>query len=256
MPSAHGQHSEAEHRQYFERQLESTAEFWRRFGVRPDFRDKLVLDLGCGHGAMSIDAAGDGATVLGVDLDADRVAFAQRNVETHFPALRERLEFRTVDIVAAPDSSQFRRFDFVLSKDTFEHVVDVEAMLSAIFALLKPGGELWAGFSPLFWSPRGDHGRTGLRLPWAHAFLPRPMVLAAATRFNKRPIAKLNDIELNGITSPEFFRYADNSGLHVSSALFNRGGKPLMSTLSRVRRITPLERYATIGIYTVMQRPA
>lgn len=251
---SHGQKSEAEHRDYFQNQLLSTTEFWRRFGDRPDFRGKNVLDLGCGHGAMSIDAARGGATVLGVDLDADRVEFASRNVKERYPELRDQIEFRTVDLVADPESDLEGSFDLVLSKDTFEHVDDVGAMLSAIRDLLKHHGELWAGFSPLYWSPRGDHGRTGLRVPWAHAFLPQKLVLEAASRYSKKAVERLYDIGLNGMTSPEFFQFADDAGFEVTSVLYNRGDKRFMETFSKLRTVPWLERYFTIGIYTVMRR--
>lgn len=251
---SHGQNSQAEHDAYFEKQLKSTREFWKRFGQRPDFDGRAVLDLGCGHGAMSIDAARAGATVLGVDLDTDRVEFATRNVEEHFPELAEQVKFEAVDLVANPASALAEHFDIVLSKDTFEHVDDVGAMLSAIHSLLKPSGELWAGFSPLYWSPRGDHGRTGLGLPWAHALLPPSLVLMAASRFNKKPVAQLGDIGLNGMTAPEFFNYVEKAGLTVESVLFNQGDKRFMGMFAKIRNVRALERYFTVGIYTVLQR--
>jgi SAM-dependent methyltransferase len=203
---------------------------------------------------MSIDAAREGATVLGVDLDVDRVDFASRNVAEHYPELRDRVGFRAVDLVANRESALEASFDLVLSKDTFEHVDDVGAMLSAIRDLLKPNGELWAGFSPLYWSPRGDHGRTGLRLPWAHAFLPKKLVLEAASRYNNKPVTRLYDVGLNGLTSADFFQFAEAAGFEVSSALFNRGDKRFMETFSKLRRVSWLERYVTIGIYTVIRR--
>jgi SAM-dependent methyltransferase len=262
MRRSHGHSSEAEHRAYFQDQLQSNLEFWRRFGRRPDLQGKIVLDLGCGHGALSIDAAGDGATVLGIDLDADRVEFARRNVAAHYPELRNRIEFGVIDLVTASAPTLTEHFDIVLSKDTFEHVEDVEAMLSMIYRLLMPTGELWAGFSPLYWSPLGDHGRTGVRLPWtdfrlpwAHAFMPQALVLKSASRYNQKPVERLHDLGLNGMTSTEFFTYAERAGFHIESVLFNRGDKRFMSFFRKVREIRILERYFTIGIYTVMRRP-
>jgi SAM-dependent methyltransferase len=249
------QSTEAEHRAYFQDQLQSNIEFWRRFGREPDFTGKTVLDLGCGHGAMSIYAAQNGAHVLGVDLDDDRIEFAKRNLAAHDPELSDRVEFRVVDLVANPEERLAERYDIVLSKDTFEHVENVEAMLVAIGGLLKRNGELWAGFSPLYWSPNGDHGRTGLRLPWAHAVLPRRLVLMAASRHSQAAVERLSDVGLNGMTAPEFFGYAASAGFEVESALFNRGDKPFIGLFGKVRKVPFLERYFTVGIYTVMRRP-
>ena len=83
--------SDAYARQYFDEQQESNAEYWRRFGLAPDWTSKRVLDVGCGHGAMSVEIAQAGATVLGVDLDEGRIDFANRNLAQRFPHLTERL---------------------------------------------------------------------------------------------------------------------------------------------------------------------
>ena len=55
---------------YFDEQMaESNPEFWSRCGGRPDLRGLRVLEVGCGHGALSVDMARGGADVLGVDLN-------------------------------------------------------------------------------------------------------------------------------------------------------------------------------------------
>lgn len=248
-----GQSTEAEHLAYFTGQFASNDEFWRRFGTRPAFADKRVLDLGCGHGAMSIEAARAGATVLGVELDADCLDFAQRHVSEHLPEYRDRIEFRLVDLM---DLAPHERFDIALSKDTFEHVDDMRAMLRAIYRGLRPGGELWAGFSPLYWSPWGDHRRTGLRVPWAHAVLPQELVLRAAARHSGRPVERLYDIGLNGMTPAEFREHVRHAGFEVVSMAYNRGDRPLLRALDRLRRLPALEKWVTVSIYTVLRRPA
>jgi SAM-dependent methyltransferase len=178
------------------------------------------------------------------------------DVAAHYRQLCDRIEFRVLDLASAPEQGLAQDYDIVLSKDTFEHVDDVEAMLCAIFRVLKQSGELWAGFSPLYWSPKGDHGRTSLRLPWAHAILPPTLVLMAASRYNQKPVRRLYDIGLNGMTSPEFFSSAEKAGFDVESVLFNRGDKRFMTLFRKIRQIPFLERPFTISIYTVMRAGA
>ena len=249
---AGGQRTFEEHQAYYDEQTESNAEFWHRFGSRPDVTGKRVLDLGCGHGAMSVELARAGAEVLGIDLDRDRIAFAQAHVASRHPALQDRLRFEAMDLSDLPAAETF---DLALSKDTFEHVEDMPAMAKAIFRVLKPGGQLWAGFSPLYWSPFGDHARTGFRIPWAHAILPRRFVLWRASRSQGHHVGSLDDIGLNGMTPEEFRHAMATAGFVPRSIAYNRGGKPLMRTLSRLRRRRRLEKWATVGIYAVYERP-
>jgi SAM-dependent methyltransferase len=241
--------TEEQHLDYFTRQAQqSNVEFWRRFGTHPDAAGKRVLDLGCGHGAMSLELAEAGGDVLGVDLDDERVSWAKRNVAGR--PVTGRMEFQTIDVTTLGLRDEF---DLIVSKDTFEHVEDLAGLLVALRDALTPDGELWAGFSPLFYSPWGDHRRTGMRIPWGHA-LPRSIVLAAASRYQHHRVENLNDIGLNALTPSEFRNYVHSSGLRFRTVAYNRGDKPLLRTLNRLRRIRPLERYATVGVYAVLVR--
>lgn len=242
--------SEEYARQYFDGQAESNEEFWRRFGSTPDWAGKRVLDVGCGHGAMSIEIAQAGASVLGVDLDQGRIAFANRNLQQRFPHLLDRVTFRASDATSLPVDQPF---DVIVSKDTFEHVADVAALLKALGErLARPDGLIYAGFSPLYYSPFGDHGRTGLKVPWAHAVLPRRVVYAAAARHNCHPVASLMDIGLNGNTPDQFRAAFDKSGLELVHIAYNRGDKRLLPTLEKARtHLRRLDRFTTVSIYAV-----
>lgn len=236
---------------YFESQPPHIDEFWRRMGGIPALTTVDVLDLGCGHGAMSVAMARAGArSVLGVDLDAFRVDFCNRLVAERFPDLADRVTFRAVDACALPGES----FDAIVSKNTFEHIEDVPGTLEALHWLLRPGGRLYAGFSPLYHSPFGDHRRTGLRVPWAHTLLPDRVVLAAASRHNRRPVRHLHDIGLNGWTGQDFLDAFDASPFTVRQLRINPGGRRLMPVLTWLRRTRVLNKYATVGIYAVLER--
>ena len=40
---------------YFNRGFKENEKFWERLGEKPEFKDKSILDFGCGHGALCID---------------------------------------------------------------------------------------------------------------------------------------------------------------------------------------------------------
>jgi 2-polyprenyl-3-methyl-5-hydroxy-6-metoxy-1,4-benzoquinol methylase len=145
---------------YFaEQATESNPEFWRRFGERPNVAGKSVLDLGCGHGALALEMARDGAHVIGLDPDETRVRWGSEHIARL--SLDGSVELRVTPIESLDEPP----FDLIVSKDTFEHIANVDEVLRAIRRLLKPSGQLWIGFSPLYYSPWGDHGRTGMRAP-------------------------------------------------------------------------------------------
>lgn len=235
--------------QFFELQAESNKEFWRRLGTAPpDWTGKRVLDVGSGHGALSIEMAQRGASVLGVDLDENLVAFANRQLTQRFPHLVDRVTFRAIDAMSLEVD---KPFDVIVSKDAFEHAPDVASMLKVLGKqLVRPNGVLYAGFSPLYYSPFGDHGRTALKVPWAHAVLPRRLVHAAAARHNGHAVSSLLDIGLNGYT-PEQFRAAfDDSGLRLIHVVYNAGDKRLLPLLEKLRkRFRRYDRFTTVSIY-------
>ena len=158
--------------QYFAEQLVDNNRWASRMGLqlqdvfRPGAR---VLDFGCGHGALAVEGARLGARVTGIDTSAARIGFAARKAATEYPELAERLKFLCCRV---QDVAGEACFDAILSKDTFEHVADIDGVLVAFRRLLAPGGRVYLGFSPLWYSPFGDHGfLTRRRVPWLHLLL-------------------------------------------------------------------------------------
>jgi len=238
---------------YFDDQFDnSNPEFWRRMGKRPDVAGRRVIDLGSGVGAMSVELAQHGADVLGIELHEERVSFAQRHASARFPQMPGRVEFRNADLAALEERDAF---DFVFSKDTFEHVEDMQGMLSFLAGVLRPGGEIWTGFSPMWFSPNGDHGLTDSRLPWAHLLYPRPRVLQRMTVKTGRTITSLEDVDLNGMSPSQFRQYVTEAGLEISQVRYNAGDKVGLRAMNVARRLPGLERFFTAGIYAIIRRP-
>lgn len=243
---------------YFAHQVTENARFWRRLGGMPDFAGQHVLDFGCGHGALSLDIARAGAaSVLGIDLAAQRIRYAQTRVAPQAPA-STRMRFACLDITTIPGEALFDR---IVSKDTFEHVSPVDGVLAAMLRLLKPGGEIILGFSPLYHSPFGDHGELGIRLPWAHLLAGERRVLAAFNRTNGTCYRGLPEAGFNMLTPRDFreaFRgsRAEIRVLRVNPARGEGLKSVMMATFRTLALIPRLERYFTVGIYSVLAKPA
>ena len=241
--------AERRNRRYYEEQVEDNIKWWNRLGVSVDLAGKRVLDIGCGHGALAIQAAQRGAIkVLGIDLDQERINFANANVRDN-PVQGVDVSFSTTDLTEIEAGS----FDVCLSKDTFEHVIDMPSLMSQINRILADGGILITGFSPLYYSTWGDHGRARLgRVPWLHAILPEWAIKAWLRSRYGQVIDSIADLGLNRMTAPEFECLIKNGRWRVDSLRINQKERSrLMPVFNLLRRIPFLERFFTVSIYAV-----
>ncbi len=241
-------------RAWFELQQGSNADFWNRIGQAPDLTDASVLDLGCGLGALSVNLAQHGAReVLGLDVDPYPIAFAKRFVPETYPALADKIQFACRGIETLEDAA---RFDFVFSKDAFEHILDLEGMVSHIHRLLRPGGRLVIGTSPLYFSPFGDHEIfSNLRIPFLTAIVPDRLLFRFAGWKNNRDYRSARGAGLNKMTPAQFRSLFPASNWSIESISYNAGHGGLVgSFLGMLRSIPFLEKYFTVSIYTVMTR--
>ncbi|MFL5802705.1 MAG: methyltransferase domain-containing protein [Roseiflexaceae bacterium] len=137
------------------------------------------LDCGCADGGYTIAMLERGARqVIGIDIEADRLAQAQRRPARgsagYAGAVAEALPF--------PDQS----FDGVLLNEVLEHVASEAQALREVFRVLRPGGHLVL-MSPNRWFPFEQHGllldETKIDipiplLPWLPARIASPFMRA------------------------------------------------------------------------------
>ena len=97
-------------------------------------RGKRVLDIACGSGYGSKILAEAAASVVGVDVAEDAVAYASHYFST------KNASFKVGDGVSIPlgDAS----VDVVISFETIEHIQDYERFLDEVKRVLTPGGLL------------------------------------------------------------------------------------------------------------------
>jgi SAM-dependent methyltransferase len=240
-------------RAMFEYQLDSTAEFWRRIGIDPNVAGARVLDLGCGHGVLTVDLARRGAReVVGLDLDTNAIEFARHYVPEAFPALSSRIQFVAHDIADLTGSGTF---DFVFSKDAFEHILDLTGVVGHIHRLLKPGGRLILGTSPLYFSAFGDHDLLGRRIPWLTTLVPESLLYRFAAWHAGMHWRKASDAGLNKMTPAQFRSLFPATAWRIQQIEYNAGiSSSAGSVLNVLRTIPFIEKHATVSIYTVIER--
>jgi SAM-dependent methyltransferase len=239
-------------RAMFAYQRDSTDQFWRRIAPEPDVQGARILDLGCGHGVLSVDLARRGAVeVVGLDLDTDAITFASNHVPDEFPGLSGKLRFVSHDIAVLSGSE---RFDFIFSKDAFEHILDLEGVVGHIHRLLKPGGQLILGTSPLYYSAFGDHDLIGHRIPWLTALPEKPLFRFAAWK-NGMNWRNAGDAGLNKMTPAKFRALFRPTDWRFEMIKYNVGMNPKMaSVFGALRTIPLLEKFATVSIYAHIRK--
>lgn len=149
------------------------ANFWGYFaGKSPDFfKDKLVLDAGCGMGRHLYYACKAGAETIGVDFS--------RAVDVAYQNTRNLPNAHVVqaDITRLPFRPE--TFDLVYSLGVIHHLPDPDLALTGLIKYLRPGGDLqifvyWGGADAPAWkrvmlSATTAFRRVTTRLP--HALL-------------------------------------------------------------------------------------
>lgn len=244
-----------EYEQYtivFNEVKQQNQKFLSRFpGFPASLNGMKILEIGCGHGALCYELAQKGADlVVGADLDLKRIEFAQKHLAEIDPRTNEHLSFIARDINELPDND----FDMVISKSTFEHVMNLEAMLKTIARLLKPGGKLYSGFGPLYNSFDGDH-KLITRIPWGHLLMPEKMQLDKFYKKTGNKVYEKQDMTFNMLPFAEYERIFRESEFKIEYFKVNASDNPIMALFSALRFNSALRELFSRNIYCVLVKP-
>ena len=94
---------------------------------------ELILDVGCGDGALTARIAEAGARVIGLDSSCEMVEAARSRGVDAFLADAEALDLEA-------QAERFGLFDAVFSNAALHWMTDPDAVATGIFAALKQGG--------------------------------------------------------------------------------------------------------------------
>lgn len=120
--------------------------------------NRRVVDLGCGDGIITVGLGTrtQAASIIGLDVEPVDIAFLakkarQNGIDIELP----HLNFGVSDEsgLPLPDNS----VDVVITWSVFEHVSDMQGLLSEIRRVLTTDGLLFIQIWPLFYSEHGSH---------------------------------------------------------------------------------------------------
>lgn len=109
------------------------------FSLLPELRGKRVLDIGCGMGTFTIEAASRGAQAVGLDLAPAGIAAAQRIAKSETAS---GASFTLADAAVLPFAD--RSADIVIAADFTEHLDDdtLGRVLNDLARVTRTGGTL------------------------------------------------------------------------------------------------------------------
>lgn len=249
---------------HFKREEYENPRFWSRFGEVPDLRGATVLDVGSGWGSLCVDMALAGAKkVVGLDIKSELVDFANEYLRQNYPQLTSIVDFKDVDLRDYDEVT----FDYIISKDSFEHIIELDRMLSEMKKRLAPGGRIYTGFGPLYTSPYGDHDRRRVILgpwgfwgrllaltPWGHLFM-ESIVIDMNNRYRERKVNSMYDLGLNKMSASDYRRAFHESGLSIVEFRINQSTSIQSRVFALLARIPFLEDYCTHSIYCILEKP-
>jgi SAM-dependent methyltransferase len=123
---------EVEARKYFvEPHIQRFAQFDR-------WRDKEVLEIGCGIGTDTINFARYGAMVTALDLSAKSLAIARQRADLYH--LQDRIRFIQGDAENLPKFVSAKQYDLIYSFGVIHHTPHPERVIEQLRGYLKPGG--------------------------------------------------------------------------------------------------------------------
>lgn len=136
-----------------------------------DFRDKTILEIGCGNGTdlRKIASEYKPRFIIGIDNSLDNWWSTQ-------PSKGGNWEVDEGDAANLQFPDNY--FDVVISLATFEHISDLESSLKEIKRVLKPFGKFYTEYSPIWTSVIGHHydfwideDNANLIPPWGHLWM-------------------------------------------------------------------------------------
>ena len=190
-------------------QKEEWEDFWKRFDSPiPDFRNKIVVDYGCGFGYDSLFILQNGAKhVYCLEISENRINNTKELHASH--GYTNATYIINTNVKELINKIEGREVDLIICRDVMEHVPSPLDVIDSMYSVLPPDGEIYIGFSPIYKSPYGPHIKTKCKIPWIHLVFSETTILNVFKRIYRLPpsITSYIDIEGSGVNKLSYFDY-------------------------------------------------
>ena len=132
-----------------------------RMAGRGKGRSEMFLDLGSWDGMVCYYLSQLGKTAVGVDNRVEGYSDTAIEAGTSL-----------VGMDAGYLGFKDNTFDFVFSYNSFEHFRDPDLVLQEAIRVVRPGGQIFLSFGPIWLSPRGAHQFNSIPIPYCECLFP------------------------------------------------------------------------------------
>lgn len=150
----------------YEKGIDTIKFYLKHNTVDEMFKDKVVLDIGCGAGGKTIYYASKGVKeITGIEI-LEKYRNEAENLAKNYN-LQDKFKFVQGDASNMPFEDEI--FDTIIMNDAMEHVDQPEMVLRECYRVLKKNGKLYLNFPP-YNHPYGAHLSDAIGIPWVHVF--------------------------------------------------------------------------------------
>jgi SAM-dependent methyltransferase len=206
-------------KRYFDIQYLTATKSIIPFLNETSFKDKKVLEIGCGEAGILKAFAEIGADCLGVELNNNRIELANKFLASN--DFTHKIKFISDDIYHQfSEKESSSSFDFIILKDVLEHIPNQQKLLNLLKKIIKPSGKIFIAF-PGWFSPFAGHqqmvrNKFFSHLPYYH-LLPFN-IYKRILEYSKQPkivTEELLEIKNTGISISKFEKFVQKSNLKI-----------------------------------------
>lgn len=150
----------------YEKGIDTIKFYLKHTSIDEMFKDKDVLDIGCGAGGKTVFYASQGVkSIVGVEILEKYKKEAEELSRKY--GVSDKFSFVCADAANTPFEDE--TFDTIIMNDAMEHVDEPEKVLNECYRILKRNGRLYLNFPP-YNHPYGAHLSDAIGMPWVHVF--------------------------------------------------------------------------------------
>lgn len=224
------------------------------------FKDKSVLDIGCGAAGKTIFYASKGVKkIIGIEILGKYKEEALDLAKEY--NMEDKFEFVTGDASNMPFENE--TFDTIIMNDAMEHVDKPEEVLEECYRILKQDGTLYLNFPP-YNHPYGAHLSDAIGIPWVHVFFGEKTLIKAYKELVKDlPDGKERiEFRISNNGDGEYFSYINKMSIKRANRIINNSSfkleyyseEPLRNIFKYPARMPFIKEYLVKMVVCVLKK--